>query len=128
MTAIRIIVGIYLAVHGFCHLVGFIVPWKIATLKEEPYRTTLLSGAIDVGDAGIRVVGILWLLAAIGFVIGAVSVIGQFHWWRMFILALSIASLVLCVFGLPGAKIGILANGIILLYLLVGGRFGWVPV
>jgi hypothetical protein len=36
------------------------------------------------------------------------------------------ASLVLCVLGLPGAKIGILANALILAYLL-GARFGWLP-
>lgn len=124
MMSVRIIAGLYLVVHGICHLVGFIVPWKIAELKEEPYKTTLLSGAIDVGDAGIRIVGVLWLLAAIGFIAGGIGVFAHAHWWRPFILGLSIASLVLCIFGLPGAKIGLLANVIIFLYLFAGERFG----
>ncbi|HPV42992.1 MAG TPA: ABC transporter permease [Spirochaetota bacterium] len=127
MLAVRIIVGIYLIIHGLCHLVGFVVPWKIATLKEEPYKTTLLAGAVDIGDAGIRAVGILWLLAAAGFAAGAVGVFGQWVWWRPLTMGLSIVSLVLCVLGLPGAKIGILANAIIIMYLVVGGKFGWVP-
>ncbi|HOT44913.1 MAG TPA: ABC transporter permease [Spirochaetota bacterium] len=127
MMAVRIIVGIYLVIHGFCHLVGFVVPWKIAVLKEEPYKTTLLAGAVDIGDAGIRMVGVLWLLAAAGFAAGAVGVFGQWSWWRPLVTGLSIFSLVLCVLGLPGAKIGIAANAIILVYLIVGGTFGWVP-
>ncbi len=128
MLAVRIIVGIYLVIHGICHLVGFVVPWKIATLKEEPYKTTLLSGAIDIGDIGIRIVGMLWLAAAIGFVVSGIGIFALYEWWRPLALILSIASLVLCVLGLPGAKIGILANAIVLVYLMVGGKFGWVPV
>ena len=124
MTAIGIIAGIYLAVHGIAHLVGFVVPWKIAALKEEPYRTTLLSGSIDVGDAGIRIVGVLWLLAALGFMAAAAGAFAGCQWWRHLALGLSLFSLVLCVLGLPGARIGILANAIILIYLTIGGRFG----
>jgi hypothetical protein len=127
MLAARIIIGIYLVIHGICHLVGFVVPWKIATLKEEPYKTTLLTGALDIGDAGIRVVGILWLVASVGFIAGGIGVFANINWWRNLILGLSIFSLVLCVFGLPGAKIGILANAVLLVYLMVGGKFGWVP-
>jgi hypothetical protein len=38
---------------------------------------------------------------------------------------LAIFSVVLCVLGLPGAKIGILANALVLLYML-GIKIGWV--
>lgn len=124
MTAIGIIAGIYLVVHGIAHLVGFVVPWKIATLKEEPYRTTLLAGSIDAGDIGIRIVGLLWLLAALGFMAAAAGAFIGHQWWRHLALGLSLFSMILCVLGLPGARIGILANAIILLYLTVGGRFG----
>lgn len=127
MLMVRIVIGIYLFVHGFCHLVGFVVPWKIATLEEEPYKTTLLSGAVDIGDIGIRIIGVLWLITAVAFIAGAVGSIALFHWWRPLTLYLSIFSLVLCVLGLPGAKIGILANVIILAYLIAGGRLGWLP-
>ncbi|MBN2077583.1 MAG: ABC transporter permease [Spirochaetes bacterium] len=122
--AMRIIAGIFLALHGISHLVGFVVPWKIATLKEEPYKTTLLSGSINVGDIGIRVVGILWLLAAAGFIAAAAGAFAQSQWWRPLSLGLSVFSFFLCILGLPGARIGILANVIILLYLTVGGYFG----
>jgi hypothetical protein len=121
----RIAVGIYLLIHGFCHLVGFLVPWKLITSKEEPYKTTLLSGAIAVGDVGIRVVGILWLLAALAFLLNGVGALAAWPWWRDAALGLAITSTVLCVFGLPGAKIGILANLLLLAY-LAATKLGWL--
>lgn len=127
MKAMSIIAGIYLFIHGFCHLVGFVVPWKIAALKEEPYTTTLLAGMIDVGDAGIRIVGLLWLGAAAGFMAGSAGLFINASWWRPLAQWLSVCSLILCVLGLPGAKIGILANAVILAFLLIGGNYGWVP-
>jgi hypothetical protein len=38
------------------HLVGFVSSWKLATLAELPYKTTVLAGRVDVGDAGIRMI------------------------------------------------------------------------
>jgi hypothetical protein len=40
--------------------------WQIATLAELPYNTTILAGRIDIGDAGIRAMGLLWLFAGLG--------------------------------------------------------------
>jgi hypothetical protein len=113
----RILVAIYVLIHGLCHMVGFLVPWKLITTKEEPYRTTLLAGAIDAGDSGIRVVGLLWLAVALAFVTLGVGVLASAPWWRNSTLVLTAVSLVLWVFGLPGAKIGILANLLLAAYL-----------
>jgi hypothetical protein len=32
-----------------------------------PYKTTIFGGGVDVGDTGIKIVGILWLLTALAF-------------------------------------------------------------
>jgi hypothetical protein len=122
----RVAMGIYLLVHGLCHFVGFVVPWKIMTMKEEPYRTTLMAGAMEVGDIGIRLVGILWLLACVSFMACGIWALASWPWWRAAILPLALASSVLCVLGLPGAKIGILANGLVLAY-LAGAGLRWLP-
>jgi hypothetical protein len=122
----RIAIGIYLLVHGICHFVGFVVPWRILTMKDEPYKTTLLAGTFDVGDIGIKIVGLLWLIAGVAFSATAVGVFASWPWWRSVGLSLATASLVLCVLGLPGAKIGILANALILAYLL-GAGIGLLP-
>jgi hypothetical protein len=127
MLIIRIAIALYLTIHGFSHLVGFVVPWKIASLKEEPYKTTLISGAIDVGDVGIRVIGLLWLATSITFFIAAWGSFSLLAWWKPLTLYLALFSLVLCVLGLPGAKIGIIANAVIIVYLLAGEKLGWIP-
>jgi hypothetical protein len=48
----RIIVGLILLAHGFAHLVGFVVPWRLMAVPDAAYKTTLLAGKINVGDRG----------------------------------------------------------------------------
>jgi hypothetical protein len=83
-------------------------------LKEGPYRTTLLGGRLDVGDIGIRLVGILWLFACVAFMANGVVALASSAWWRNAMVPMALTSSVLCVLGLPGAKIGILANALLL--------------
>jgi hypothetical protein len=71
----HIILGIFLIAHGVAHLVGFVTHWKIASIEDMPYKTTLLSGFFDVGDVGIRIVGILWLLTGLAFAMVGVGII-----------------------------------------------------
>jgi hypothetical protein len=119
---IRIVVAIVLIGHGLVHLLGFVVPWQLATLEEMPYKTTLLAGALDVGTTGIRVVGLLWLLAAIGFVVAGVAVFALRSWWGAVTLGVALFSLVLCILGWPDTRFGLLVNLVILGYLFFGRR------
>jgi hypothetical protein len=62
--------------------------WRLATLAERPYKATIFSGRLDVGDAGIRVIGVLWLLAALAFVVAAIALTTATEWaerlrWRL---------------------------------------------
>lgn len=122
----RYVIAMVFFVHGFAHTVGFVVPWKIASLDEAPYKTTLLNGKLDVGHGGIRVVGLLWLLAALAFFGAGALVIGRFELWQPFTLVVTIYSLVLCVLGLPESRLGIPINVAILLFLIVGNALGWM--
>jgi len=123
----RFAVAIVLALHGFAHLVGFVVTWRIATLEEMPYKTTLLAGRVDVRDRGIRGIGILWLVAAVGFFVAGAAVILLLPWWIPFTFCVAVFSLVLCVLGWPDSKIGVFVNVGIFAYLLVAGVLGWLP-
>ncbi len=60
-------VAVILFGHGVAHLPGFLVAWRLATLSELPHRTTVLANSVNVGERGIRVVGVLWLIAALAF-------------------------------------------------------------
>jgi hypothetical protein len=105
----RVILGIVLLVHAVAHLPGFLSDWRLATLKELPYKTTLVGG-FDVGPTGIRFIGALWLLAALAFGMTALGVFVQARWWPAWLLGVSLASLVLCILGWPEARLGIAVN------------------
>jgi hypothetical protein len=113
----RFALAALLIAHGVAHLVGFVVPWKLLSTVEVPYRTTILGGMTDVGDAGARALGVVWLAAAVAFVLLAVAVLagGTVRVWIFAMLALSIA---LCVVGWPEARIGIIVNAVLLAALL----------
>src|SRR5687767_13601533 len=68
-------------IHGFAHIVGFVVPWGLVTSFEQPYRTTVLQGWIDLGDWGVRLYGLGWLVLAVCFATTAVGVLLRSSWW-----------------------------------------------
>ena len=119
------LLGGALLVHGVAHLVGFVVPWRIVTSPEIPYRTTLLG--VDIGPAGVRAVGIAWLLAAILFVAVAASMLRHAAWPFEAVLTLVGVSVALCVLGLPESRPGLLANAAIGALLVLGWFLGLYP-
>lgn len=121
-TGVRYLFAFVLAAHGFAHLVGFVASWRLATLQELPYKTTILAGAVDIGDVGIRVVGALWLAAAVAFDTAAVGVAVGAREAVAGTLWVSAASLALCAVEWPQARIGVFVNTGLLLLLTIGWR------
>jgi hypothetical protein len=118
----RFVLASFLLAHGVAHLVGFVSSWQLATLAELPYKTTVFSGRVDVGDAGIRVIGALWLLAALAFLVAAFAVATEAGWAVRFTVAGVVASLMLCLAGWPDARIGVAVNVGLVLLLAIGAR------
>lgn len=118
----RYLLAVLMTVHGLAHLVGFVVSWKLVKLPEVPYRTTLLAGKIDVGDAGIRVMGLTWLLAAVALIVVAVGLIVGAPWSLPAAVVTLGASLALSVVGWPDSRIGIVVNVLLLALLMIGVR------
>ena len=121
-AGMRFVFAVLLVAHGVAHLVGFVSSWKLATLAELPYKTVVFSGRVDVGDVGIRMMGVLWLLAALGFLAAAFAVTTETGWAVRFTLAAVVASLILCVVGWPDARIGVAVNVGLALLLAIGAR------
>lgn len=122
----RIALAILMAFHAVGHLPGFLSSWRLATLDELPYRTTVLAGRVDLGDAGIHTVGALWLLSALGFLAVSAGALADRPWWIPAALALATLSLCLTVLGLPETRIGIAVNGVFVAALLLAPRLGWL--
>ena len=122
----RYVLAALLLIHGFAHTVGFLVPWKLAKLEEMPYKTTLLGGRWDVGDAGIRGMGVLWLLVGLALFTlgGALALTGVLLGDQ--ILAFSFVSSVLCILGWPDSKLGLVANAVIVALYFLSNAQGWL--
>ena len=121
----RVLLGGTLLVHGVAHLVGFVVPWRIVTSSEVPYRTTLLGA--DIGRTGVRALGLAWLLVSVLFVVLGAGVLRHGAWHYEAILRLVGVSVVLCLLGLPESRPGLLANASIGALLLLGWFLGTYP-
>jgi hypothetical protein len=116
----RVALAAAIAAHGLIHLIGFVVPWQVAAVEGFPYRTTVLDGTADLGEIGVRVVGIIWLVCAIGFIVAAVGIVRRTTWALPLTATLAIVSLMVCVAGLPETAMGIAVNVLIL------GGAAWV--
>lgn len=110
----RIALAILMALHGIAHTPGFATSWKLAPAGGVPYKTTVFGGRLDLGDSGIRAVGILWLVVALAFLVGAVATVVDTPWWRSVALVTALASLALSLLELPLARIGVFINLFIL--------------
>jgi hypothetical protein len=113
----RFALAAILIVHGVAHAVGFVVPWKLMSTAEVPYRTAILGGVTDLGDAGARALGVVWLVAAVAFVLLAGALLAGWN-VRLWIFAMLSMSIVLCVVGWPEARIGLVVNAVLLAALL----------
>ena len=120
----RLLLSVVLVGHGVAHLVGFVSSWRLMRLPEVPYRTTIFGGRVDLGDGGIRVVGVLWLLAGVSFVAGAWAVMSGSSVWQLVVTFAFGVSLVLCFAGWPDARLGFVANGVVLGLALLAVRWG----
>ena len=118
----RMLLAILMILHGVAHLPGFVNEWRLADLKGLPYRTTILGGRVDLGDAGIRVVGLLWLAAAVAFLVAGMAAAWSASWWMRAGAGVAVGSLLLNMVELPEARIGVAVNVLILAALAVTWR------
>jgi hypothetical protein len=121
---IKNLLAIFLVLHGLIHLIGFVVPWKIIQTSEFPYTTTVLAHKIDLGVIGIRLVGLLWLVGAVLFLIAGYALWTLAPWWQGYTFWVTIFSLVLCTLGWPESQFGFYIDVVLLALLLFGGRIG----
>jgi hypothetical protein len=104
---LRRAIAVLFALHGVAHTVGFMSAWRLGEFTDAPYSTLVLNGAMDVGDAGIRVVGLAWLVAAAAFLWAGVAVWQGRPSASRTTAVVTAGSLALCFLGLPAAFVGV---------------------
>lgn len=99
------------------HVLGFVVAWKLLSVAAMPYSTALLDGHLGIGSAGIRVLGVVWLLVSFGFV-GAAFGVWRRSRWALRVLAVAVPiSAFLCLCEIGSAYAGLVVNCLILVSL-----------
>ena len=116
----RTIFALLLIVHGIAHLVGFVVPWHIVPAPDLAERTTVFGGALDIGEGGTKILGILWLILAVAFVVAGGALM-RGGWHSVWVVRLAALSLVFCIVGWPDTRIGLFVNVAILAVLFSVG-------
>jgi hypothetical protein len=94
--------ALLVALHGFAHLVGF--------------RAAFWPTPIDLrrrSYLGRKVVGVMWLLLTLGFLISAGLLLLHEEAWSPLLLGSVAGSFVLCLLSWPEARIGVLINGLL---------------
>jgi hypothetical protein len=124
-TAVRWAFVLLVAAHGIAHLPGFAVSWRLMSSPEVPYHTTLLHGRWDVGATGIRIVGLLWLLAGGALLAGAALLMTRWPWALVLVGAAAAGSLFLSIVEWPFARIGVGVNIVVLLVLPIAAAAFW---
>jgi hypothetical protein len=113
----RIALALVFVAHGIAHLVGVAGSWSLS--PAIPFHSTIFGGRIDIGGAGMRGLGFVWLLTALAFAVAAFGVYTASPWWRAFTFVVAAVSLVLSAAEWPAARIGVAVNlGIIVAVLL----------
>jgi hypothetical protein len=120
----RLFLATFMILHGFAHMVGFAGALGLST--EIPYKTTIMSGHVEVGTIGMRFMSVLWLLAALAFVLVGLAAWADQTWWMDAALGIAAASLMLCMIELPEARVGMAINTMILIGVIGAHQTGWV--
>lgn len=115
----RILLALFLAAHALAHVPGFLAGWNLLKVPESPFKTTVLGGRVDLGLWGIRFVGVVWLATGVLMACAAYAVLRNTPdayplAWTAF--GVSVA---MTIVGWPDSKIGVLANGIVLVALIL---------
>jgi hypothetical protein len=122
---LSISVAVIALLHGLIHLMGFVAYWPLASLPDLPYKTSLLNGRWELGAAGMRLFSLLWLLAALGWVVAGLLLIFEQPAWAPLMLGATLLSLAICLLDWGVAFRGALIDlaFLLILFVVFGLRF-----
>lgn len=122
----RTLAAALLLLHGMAHLVGFFGAYRLSA--QVPHSTLLFGGRVNVGEPGIRVIGLLWALVAVAFGVAAAGTLLQAAWWLPAALITASISAALCLTTMRETKVGLVLD--LLIVFAVGMAFGvdWFPI
>jgi hypothetical protein len=117
----KLMISVLMVLHGIAHAVGFATSWKLA--NPSGFKTTVFGGTVDLGEFGIRVTGIMWLITGAAFVVIAVAWFTEQQWWTSLAWITLVVSTLLTIVEWPEARIGLAVNALLAIALLAYVKF-----
>jgi 2-hydroxy-6-oxonona-2,4-dienedioate hydrolase len=119
----RFAFAIFLALHGFAHLVGFLGPWGVLPAQNGASNAVnaLFGGRVVLGMTASRGLAFLWLAMGLAFAVVAIGWWQGNPWSLRALIAVAAVSLLLNIAWWPVARVGVFINAAILLGVLVLG-------
>lgn len=121
----KVIISVLLILHGIAHTVGFATSWKLA--NPSGFKTTVFGGNVDLGEFGIRITGLMWLITGAAFVVLAVAWFTNRSWAMSLAWGTLIVSSLLTIIEWPEARIGLTVNAVLALALLAYMKAVTIP-
>jgi len=115
-------IGVFVVLHGVAHLLATSVYWKLNESEDLVYDTAILGGRLDLGETGIWIFGLIWLIAGLLTAVAGVGVLRQSAWARPLLLGVTLFSLAICLLVVESARIGVLVNLAILALIATRGQ------
>ena len=111
---LRRLFAVLLVIHGLIHLIGFVVPWRLAELEGFPYTTTAFWDRLELGTTGAQLLGVAWLAIALAFVVAGLGTWTSRSWAMPLTAGAALLSLPVCLLGSPAAILGVVVDVAIL--------------
>ena len=103
-----ILVGI-MVIHGLIHLVGTLMEFEIMEFEDMSGKTL-----VSLSDNTKKVVGVIWLVIVVLFLISSYSLATDQDWWQELTIISIILSQILIIIWWHDAKFGTIANVLII--------------
>jgi hypothetical protein len=104
--------GGLLALHGFAHTPAVLGSWGLATFEDVSFQPNVLF--TDAGDGFVRVLGAIWLMAAVSFLVAGIGIIRQADWWPLATGVAVVLSVPMTILWREDAFVGLILNAVIL--------------
>ncbi len=114
----KVAFALFLILHGVIHVIGFVTSTLRIEVPEISGEPSFLLTGLDPSHWLLRVLGVLWLTAAIGFTAAGVGVWTDASWTLVWIIWSLVLSSILCLLWVKEAPFGLVANAIVLIVLL----------
>ncbi|KAA3660070.1 MAG: ABC transporter permease [Chloroflexi bacterium] len=109
-------------IHGLIHLMGLVAYWPLGEIAELPYKTVLVNGRFNLGATGMRLFSSIWLIAAVGFIVGAIGLVTNQSWAMPVLLSTSALSIVITALDWEVAFRGTIISAVVIVLLLIAPR------